>query len=92
MRSTDMADELFGPGGRGGEGGGVRLASLRRGGVTITRVEVARDGLARHRGRYVTLETPRLSLLDERDTPVIEAAAAVALTDLYLEGYGYAAE
>lgn len=76
MRYTDMADELFGPGGRGGEGGGVRLASLRRGGVTITRVEVARDGLARPRGRYVTLETPRLSLLDERDTPVIEAAAA----------------
>ena len=76
MRYTDMADELFGPGGRGGEGGGVRLASLRRGGVTITRVEVARDGLARPRGRYVTLETPRLSLLDERDTPVIEATAA----------------
>ena len=27
-----------------------------------------------------------------RAAPVIEAAAAVALTDLYLEGYGYAAE
>ena len=27
-----------------------------------------------------------------RAAPVIEAAAAVAITDLYLEGYGYAAE
>src|SRR5699024_7631611 len=47
-----------------------------RGGVTVTRVEVSRDGLARPRGRYVTLETPSLSLLDERDTQVIETAAA----------------
>ena len=27
-----------------------------------------------------------------RAAPVVEAAAAVALTDLWLEGYGYAAE
>ena len=56
--------------------GGVRLASVRRGGVTVTRVEVARDGLARPRGRYVTLETPSLHLLDERDVSLIETAAA----------------
>ena len=76
MRYTDMADELFGPGRAEEEGGGVRLASARRDGVTVTRVEIARDGLARPRGRYVTLETPSLSLLDERDHGVIEAAAA----------------
>lgn len=76
MRYTDMADELFGTGQGAADTGGVRLASVRRGGVTITRVEIARDGLARPRGRYVTLETPSLHLLDERDVSLIETAAA----------------
>ena len=76
MRYTDMADELFGSKQEAGGDGGVRLASVRRGGVTVTRVEVARDGLARPRGRYVTLETPSLHLLDERDVSLIETAAA----------------
>lgn len=76
MRFTDMADELFGPEAGAQDTGGVRLASVRRGGVTVTRVEIARDGLARPRGRYVTIETPSLSLLDERDTALIETAAA----------------
>ena len=75
MRYTDMADELFGPEG-GADDPGVRLAAMRQGGVAVTRVEITRDGLARPRGRYVTLETPSLSLLDERDTAVIELAAA----------------
>ena len=50
MRTTDMADELF----RGPETelpAGVRLATAKRGGVTVTRVEIAREGLARPRGR-----------------------------------------
>ena len=41
MRTTDMADELF----RGPETelpAGVRLATAKRGGVTVTRVEIAR--------------------------------------------------
>lgn len=70
MRTTDMADELF----RGPETelpAGVRLATAKRGGVTVTRVEIAREGLARPRGRYVTLEMPSVSVLDERDTDVI---------------------
>ena len=53
MRTTDMADELF----RGPETelpAGVRLATAKRGGVTVTRVEIAREGLATPRGRYVT--------------------------------------
>ena len=49
--------------------------TVRRG-VTVTRVEIAREGLERPRGRYVTLEVPRVSLLDERDESVIEPAAA----------------
>lgn len=76
MRSTDMADELFGPEQGAGNAAGVRLATMRQGGVVVTRVEVARDGLARPRGRYVTLETPSVSLLDQRDNTVIELAAA----------------
>ncbi len=76
MRYTDMADELFGPEQAAGDCAGVRLASIRRGGVTVTRVEIARDGLARPRGRYVTIETPSVSVLDERDSRVIELTAA----------------
>ena len=75
MRSTDMADELFGTAG-GALPAGVRLATAKHGGVTVTRVEIAREGLARPRGRYVTLEMPSVSVLDERDTAVIETCAA----------------
>lgn len=73
MRTTDMADELFAA--EGQLPAGVRLATAKRGGVTVTRVEIAREGLARPRGRYVTLEMPSLSVLDERDTAIIEACA-----------------
>lgn len=74
MRSTDMADELF----RTPETAlpaGVRMATAKQGGVTITRVEITQEGLERPRGRYVTLEMPRVSLLDERDERIIEPAA-----------------
>ena len=35
----------------------------------------AREGLEKPRGRYVTLEVPSVSVLDERDAEVIEQAA-----------------
>jgi spore protease len=75
MAKTDMADELFGRTGQGVPAG-VRMVTARAGGVTVTRVEIGREGLARPRGRYVTLEVPAVSLLDERDEAVIETAAA----------------
>lgn len=62
MRFTDMADELFGTA-EGALPAGVRLATAKRGGVTVTRVEIAREGLSRPRGRYVTLEMPSVSVL-----------------------------
>lgn len=65
---------------------GCAWATARQGGVTITRVEIAREGLARPRGRYVTLEVPSVSLLDERDSAVIEAAAAELRSLLPPEG------
>ncbi len=76
MRTTDLADELFTPEENAALPAGVRMATARQDGVTVTRVEIAREGLARPRGRYVTLEVPRVSLLDERDNGVIEQAAA----------------
>ncbi len=75
MRKTDLADELFGTAQGTAAPGGVRLATAKRGGVTVTRVEIAREGLARPRGRYVTLEMPSVSVLDERDANVIETCA-----------------
>ena len=50
MRTTDMADELF-SGVAQPLPAGVRLATARHGGVTVTRVEIAREGLSRPRGR-----------------------------------------
>ena len=76
MRYTDLADELFTPESGAALPAGVRMATARQNGVTVTRVEIAREGLVRPRGRYVTLEVPRVSLLDERDSTVIESAAA----------------
>ncbi len=76
MCKTDMADEWFRAPGAAGVPPGVRLATARQGGVTVTRVEIAREGLARPRGRYVTLEMPSVSVLDERDEAVIETGAA----------------
>ena len=41
MRLTDMADELYTA--ATDLPGGVRAATAKRGGVTVTRVEIARD-------------------------------------------------
>ena len=42
MRLTDMADELYTA--AADLPGGVRAATAKRGGVTVTRVEIAREG------------------------------------------------
>ena len=74
MRFTDMADEMFGTAQGRCLPGKACHSKARR--VTITRVEIAREGLAKPRGRYVTLEMPSVSVLDERDAAVIETCAA----------------
>lgn len=84
LRYTDMADELFGQAEQ--PPAGVRLVRARTGSVTVTRVQIRRAGLARPQGRYVTLEVPSVSLLDERDETVIEAAAAELRTLLPAKG------
>lgn len=75
MPFTDLADEPLCACGQYAPAG-VRLAHAKHGAVTVTRVEILRDGLEHPRGRYVTLEVPRVSVLDERDNEVIELAAA----------------
>ena len=51
MRLTDMADELYAAPACSALPGGVRVATARHDGVTVTRVEIAREGLERPRGR-----------------------------------------
>ena len=55
MRLTDMADELYTA--AADLPGGVRAATAKRGGVTVTRVEIAREGLEKPRGRYAVSYT-----------------------------------
>lgn len=76
--TTDMADELFGARRSAAAAlpAGVRVVTARSGGVAVTRVRISRAGLARPKGRYVTLDTPALSILDERDEHLIQLAAA----------------
>ncbi len=76
MSYTDFADELFArPQHQAAATNGVRVASASKANLTVTRVEVLRSGLPYPRGRYITLETPTLSMLDERDAAVIDTAA-----------------
>ena len=54
---TDIADEIYGPS-KGQVPGGVKLFTARSGPITLTRVQITRQGLARPAGRYSTLEMP----------------------------------
>ncbi len=59
MRTTDMADELFCSGPRQPLPAGVRLATARHGGVTVTRVEIAREGLEKPPGQVRHAGSPQ---------------------------------
>ena len=83
MRTTDMADELFSAAAQPLPAG-VRLATARHGGVTVTRVEIAREGLSRPRGfsrpsraisPRVTVTPPRFAVAAR--TPPGRSVAAV---------------
>lgn len=63
---TDIAPELYPPG-RGRVPEGVRCTVHQAGRCRITRVTIEREGLARPRGRYVTLELPAAAALDDQD-------------------------
>ena len=63
---TDIAPEIYPPG-RGRVPEGVRCTVHQAGACRITRVRIERDGLARPAGHYVTVETPRVAVLDDQD-------------------------
>ncbi len=63
---TDIAPEIYPPG-RGRVPEGVRCTVHQAGACRITRVRIERDGLARPAGSYVTVETPRVAVLDDQD-------------------------
>ncbi len=76
MSYTDFADELFDRNGKSYHlPQGVRLATATKENLTVTRVEILRNGLSHPKGRYITVETPTLSMLDERDSAVIDTVA-----------------
>ena len=74
---TDVAPEIYPPG-RGRTPEGVRCTVHQAGACRITRVTIQRDGLARPRGKYVTVETPHAAMLDEQD----EALTALLAREL----------
>lgn len=71
---TDLAAEVYGPR-RGRLPAGVRVETRYAGEVTVTRVTIARDGLARRRGRYVTLELPGFTAPEDRGGLAMRALA-----------------
>ncbi len=76
MPYTDFADELFARTADPSHApAGVRIASASKENLTVTRVEILRSGFSHPKGRYITLETPTLAMLDERDAAVIDTAA-----------------
>ena len=60
MRLTDMADELYAA--AADLPGGVRTATARRGGVMVTRVEIARE----HLGKSLEVKGPHVGILEMR--------------------------
>lgn len=71
---TDIAAELWQKT-KGTVPPGVRFETRFVGEVTITRVEILKDGLARRKGRYVTIDMPNFAYIDDRNPRYIDAVA-----------------
>lgn len=71
---TDIAAEVW-AGRRGTVPKGVRLETRHAGDVTITRVQITREGLARRKGRYSTVDMPNFAYIDDRNERYISALA-----------------
>ncbi len=72
---TDLADELYGPQ-QGPLSPGVEVTTGRSGPFHLTQVHITAPGLARPRGRYITLELPQGTQPDDRDEAAAQAIAA----------------
>ena len=71
---TDIAAEVW-AGRKGTVPPGVRFETKYVADVTITRVHVTQDGLARRRGRYSTIDMPSFAYIDDRNEHYIGALA-----------------
>ena len=82
---TDIAAEIY-PEGRGRVPAGVRVHTASASGIDLVRVDVLRDGLARKKGRYITLDMPSFARIDERNEAYVWAVASQLRTLLPREG------
>ena len=82
---TDIAAEIY-PEGRGHVPAGVRVHTASASGIDLVRVDVLRDGLARKKGRYITLDMPSFARIDERNEAYVWAVASQLRTLLPREG------
>lgn len=71
---TDIASELWQKT-KGTVPAGVRFDTRYVGEVTITRVDILKEGLARRRGRYVTIDMPNFAYIDDHNRRYIDAVA-----------------
>lgn len=71
---TDIASELYAPQ-KGSLPPGVKMSTGRSGPVSLTRVEITRQGLERPAGRYSLLEMPSLAVVDENNELYVNSVA-----------------
>ena len=63
---TDIAAELYPPQ-KGEVPRGVRVHTATASGIGLVRVDIEREGLRRAKGRYITLDMPRFSAIDDKN-------------------------
>lgn len=71
---TDIASEIYEPS-KGSIPPGVKIRTGKNGPLTLTRVEITRQGLARPAGRYSLLEMPELTTIEAQNKQYCTAVA-----------------
>ena len=82
---TDIAAELY-PRSKGSVPRGVKTFHATASGIGLTRVEIERSGLRRPKGRYITLDMPQFSVIDDRNEAYVWAIASQLRALLPKEG------
>ncbi len=72
---TDIAFELYGER-KGTVPNGVKVSKHFAEGMCMTRVDILKSGLKREKGRYITLETKNLAMVDLTNESFIDAIAS----------------
>ena len=82
---TDIAAELYPPQ-KGEVPRGVRVHTATASGIGLVRVDIEREGLRRAKGRYITLDMPRFSAIDDKNEAYVWAVASQLRSLLPKEG------